>query len=181
VNGDQMVGWHLNKGWEQAGEFVTAPRLKKHLYRPDIIKRAFELADAEAAVREAGLSGFKLADLASHTSPGFRIVDAGDKTHADKSPVAVRLELGATNDPVTGFDVKVNGRQVTLREVRDIPQPMQAADLNIPLTLEKGENHIQISARNGVGEIVQDLRGIHITHSRVLRRWQHDRQARAIS
>jgi hypothetical protein len=158
VSGDRMVGWHLNKGWEQAGEFVTAARLKKHLYRPDIVKRAFELADADAAVREAGLSGFKLADLANRTPPEFRIVDPGDKTHADKSPVDVKIELGATNDPVIGFDVKVNGRQVTPRDVRDISQPTkdaEARDLNIPL--EKGENHIQVVARNGVGETIQDL------------------------
>ena len=158
LNGDQMVGWHLNKGWDQAGEFVTAARLKKHLYRPDIAKRAFELADSDAAVREAGLSGFKLADLANHTPPDFRIADPGDKTHADKSPVAVKLELSETNDPVTGFDVKVNGRQVTPRDVRDIDQPTKEAEtrtLNIPM--EKGENHVQVVARNGVGETVQDL------------------------
>jgi WD40 repeat protein len=158
VNGDQMVGWHLNEGWEQAGEFLTAARLKKHLYRPDIVKRAFELADSEEAVREAGLSGFKLADLANHAPPEFRIVDPGDKTHSDKSPVAVRLELGETNDPVTGFDIMVNGRQVTTRDVRDIPQPTKDAEtrtLNIPM--QKGENHIQVIARNGVGETAKDL------------------------
>jgi hypothetical protein len=158
VNGDQMVGWHLNRGWEKAGEFVTAARLRKHLYRPDIVTRAFELADSEAAVREAGLSGFKLADLASQQPPEFHIVDPADKTHADKSPVAVRIELSETNDPVTGFDIKVNGRQVTPRDVRDIAQPTKDAEtrtLNIPL--EKGENHIQVMAHNNVGQTVQDL------------------------
>jgi WD40 repeat protein len=168
VNGDQMVGWHLNKGWEQAGEFVTAARLKKHLYRPDIVKRAFELADADAAVREAGLSGFKLADLTSHTPPEFSIVDPGDNSHADKSPVAVRLELGATNDPVTGFDVKVNGRQVTPRDVRDIDLPTKDAEtrtLNIPM--QKGGNRIQVTAHNGVGETVKDL-VVYLDHEGVL-------------
>jgi len=158
VSGDHYVGWHLNKGWEQAGEFVTAARLKKHLYRPDIVKRAFELADAEQAVREAGLKGFKLADLANHTPPEFRIVEPSERAHADKSPVAVRIKLSETNDPVTGFDVKVNGRQVTPRDVRDVDQPARAAEtlaLNIPLV--KGENHIQVAARNSVGETVQDL------------------------
>jgi hypothetical protein len=158
LNGDQMVGWHLNKGWDQAAEFVTAARLKKHLYRPDIVKRAFELADADAAVREAGLFGFKLADLASHTPPEFRIVDPGNKTHADNSPVAVRLELGASDDPVTGFDLKVNGRQVTPRNVRDLPNPTKDAELlTINVPMEKGENHIQVTAHNSVGETVQDL------------------------
>jgi hypothetical protein len=67
VAGDQNIGWQLNKGWDQAGEFVTAAQLKKHFYHPDVIKRAFDLADPDAAVREAGLSGFKLADLTNHT------------------------------------------------------------------------------------------------------------------
>jgi WD40 repeat protein len=168
VNGDQMVGWHLNEGWDQAGEFVTAARLKKHLYRPDIVKRAFELADSEAAVREAGLSGFKLADLANHAPPEFRIVDPGDETHYDKSPVAVRLELGETNDPVTGLDIMVNGRQVTARDVRDIPQTTKDAQtrtLNIPM--QKGENHVRVVVRNGVGETVKDLL-VYLDHEGVL-------------
>ena len=158
VNGDQYVGWHINNGWDQAAEFVTAARLKKHLYRPDIVKRAFELADAEAAVREAGLSGFKLADLASRTPPELRIVDPNDKAHADKSPVGIKLQLSETNDPVTGLDIKVNGRQVTPRDVRDINRPTKSEDiltLNIPI--ERGENHIRVAARNDVGETAQDL------------------------
>jgi WD40 repeat protein len=157
VAGDQNIGWQLNTGWEQAGEFVTAAQLKKHFYRPDVIKRAFDLADADAAVREAGLSGFKLADLTNHTPPKFRIADPGDKSRAGRSPVPVKLELAATDDPVTGFDVTVNGRQVTPRAVRDLPltTESQIRALNIPL--EKGENHIQVTAHNTVGDSVQDL------------------------
>ena len=157
VAGDQNIGWQLNKGWEQAGEFVTAAQLKKHFYRPNVIKRAFDLANADAAVREAGLSGFKLADLTNHTPPKFRIADPGDKSHADRSLVAVKLELAASDDPVTGFDVTVNGRQVTPRAIRDLPLTAvsQIRALNIPL--QKGENHIQVTAHNKVGDSVQDL------------------------
>jgi hypothetical protein len=61
--GAELIGWHLNNGWEQAGDFVTAAQLKKSLNRPDIVKRAFELADAEQAVREAGLSTSDISDL----------------------------------------------------------------------------------------------------------------------
>ena len=157
VSGDQYIGWHLNKGWEQAGEFVTAARLKKHLYRPDIVKRAFELANAEQAIREAGLSSFKLADLIDHSLPEFRIADPGDKSRADKSPLAVRLELAASDDPVTSFDVKVNGRQVTPRTVRGLAPVTEdhARTVNIPL--EKGENKIQVTAHNKIGDSVREL------------------------
>ena len=58
---------------------------------------------------------------------------------------------------MTGFDVTVNGRQVTPRAVRDLPltTELQIRALNIPL--EKGENHIQVTAHNKVGDNVQDL------------------------
>jgi WD40 repeat protein len=157
VAGDQYIGWHLNKGWDQAAEFVTAARLKQHLYRPDIVKRAFELADAEEAVREAGLSGFKLADLTSHAPPEFHIIDPRQQSHADRSPVAIRLDLAATNDPVSGFDIKVNGRQVTPRDVRDVPAATVAHTQTLHVPLEKGENRIQVVARNAVGESIEEL------------------------
>jgi hypothetical protein len=131
--------------------------LKKHFYRPYVIKRAFDLADADAAVREAGLSGFKLADLSNHTPPEFRIADPGDKSRADRSPLSVKLELAATDDPVTGFDVTVNGRQVTPRAVRDLPLTTEAQIRALNIPLEKGENHIQVTAHNTVGDSVQDL------------------------
>ncbi len=157
VAGDQNIGWQLNKGWEQAGEFVTAAQLKKHFYRPNVVKRAFDLADAGAAVREAGLSGFKLADLTNHTPPKFRIADPGDKSRADRSLVPVKLELAANDDPVTGFDVTVNGRQVTPRAVRDLPLTTEAQIRALNIPLEKGENHIQVTAHNAVGDSVRDL------------------------
>ncbi len=169
VAGDRDIGWQLNKGWTHAPEFVTAARLKKHLYRPDIIKKAFDLADAGRAIREAGLSGFKLADLVNHAPPEFRIMNPGDKFHAVGSPVAVKIALDASADPVTGFDVTVNGRQVTPRALRDlpgIPEP-QVRTLNIPL--EKGANHIQVVAHNKVGESVRDV-VVYLDHEGVLNR-----------
>ena len=167
VGGDRDIGWQINKGWTHTPEFVTAARLKQHLYRPDIIKNAFEFADAGRAIRKAGLSGFKLADLVNHTPPEFNIVDPGNQAHAVLSPVAVRVKLAAASDPVTGFDVTVNGRQVTPRALRDlppVPEP-QMRTLNIPL--EKGANHIRVVAHNAVGETVRNLT-VFLDHNGVL-------------
>jgi hypothetical protein len=71
TKGDELIGWHLNNGWEQAGDFVTAARLKKNLHRPDVVKRAFELADAAEAAREAAAVPSDLAELirASRAAP----------------------------------------------------------------------------------------------------------------
>jgi len=109
-----------------------------------------------AAVRETGLSEFRLADLSRRAPPEFRIVDP--QTRTDRSPLAVHLEVAENEDPISGFDVKVNGRQVTPRAVRDLPRSGASAQqrtLSIPL--EKGDNRIQIVARNAVGESVNEL------------------------
>ena len=165
--GDQYIGWQLNKGWEHAGEFITAARLKKHLYRPDIVKRAFALASTEAAIKEAGLSGFKLADLTSHKPPEFHIDGPGDKSRVEASPLPIKLEFAANEDPLTGFDVKVNGRQVTPRAVRDIASTSAAKTSALNIPLEKGENHIQVTAHNAVGDSVRDM-VVYLDHEGVL-------------
>ena len=96
--GDQYIGWHLNKGWEQAGDFVTAARLKKaSLPARSRSSAPFEFANAESAVREAGLFGFKLADLSSRTPPGLRIVEPRGVMHAERSP----LPYGLNSRPET--------------------------------------------------------------------------------
>jgi WD40 repeat protein len=169
VAGDQNIGWHLNRGWNQASEFVTAARLKKHLYRPDIIKHAYEFGDSDKAIREAGLSGFKLADLIQHAPPAFNIVDPGENSRVDKSPITVKLDFAANEDPLTGFDVKVNGRQVTPRAVRDLPPLTQAQLRTLNIPLEKGDNHIQVTAHNSVGDSVHEL-VVHLDREGVLNR-----------
>ena len=60
---DKIVGWQINKGPDQAADYVGAEQLRQHLNRPDIVEKAIILASAEQAVREAPGTTFKLADL----------------------------------------------------------------------------------------------------------------------
>ena len=50
---DKIVGWQINKGPENAADYVGADQLRTHLNRPDIVEKAIILASAEQAVREA--------------------------------------------------------------------------------------------------------------------------------
>jgi WD40 repeat protein len=157
LSGDQYIGWHINKGWEQAGEFVTAAQLSKHFYRPDIVKRAFDLVDAKQAIREAGLLNFSLGDLTRRLPPRFRISNPKDKSHSDRSPITIQLDMSDSPDPVNSIDIKVNGRQVTPRAVRDLTPATQAQTRTVNVPLEKGENQIRVVASNDAGESAEDL------------------------
>ncbi len=93
---DKIVGWQINKGPEQAADYVGAEQLRQHLHRPDIVERAIILASAEQAVREApghvlqarrpaGAPGAALQDrlAAQRIDPARRPRDGDDRHRGD--------------------------------------------------------------------------------------------------
>ena len=62
VGGENLVGWHLNRAFNQSADFFSAGRFRDRLYRPDVIqkllaagdeKEAWRLAQADLAALEA--------------------------------------------------------------------------------------------------------------------------------
>lgn len=156
--GDRLIGWQINRGPDRAADFVTAAQLKKHFYRPDIINETIRLASAKAAIRRARGTRFDLADLLRRKPPQFSILSPRLDSRTRANPVTVKLQIAANDDPVTGYDVMVNGRQVTGRDVRGLANFTKAAhsrDLTVPLSA--GRNRITITARNAVGQFSREL------------------------
>ena len=98
-NGDKIVGWQINKGPDQAAEYVTASQLRNQFYRPDIVERAIVLGSAIQAVEEAGRTragSFQLSDLTTRPPPKLNVRPAagGQRDHAR----ARRHHAGAGRD-----------------------------------------------------------------------------------
>jgi hypothetical protein len=55
VGGDDLIGWHVNHGYDQAPDFYPASQFRDRFYRPDIIQRVLLTPglDVADAVREA--------------------------------------------------------------------------------------------------------------------------------
>ncbi len=79
VGGENLVGWHLNRAFNQSADFFSAGRFRDKLYRPDVIqkllasgdeKEAFRLAQADlAALEVANAEAAKPAIKASAPTP----------------------------------------------------------------------------------------------------------------
>ena len=65
ANGDQYVGWHVNKGPENSAEYYNARQFRKYLYRPDVIKNALDKGSSSLAVKEAGLEAVTVSELSN--------------------------------------------------------------------------------------------------------------------
>ncbi len=148
---DKIVGWQINRGAENAADYVTAEQLRKHLNRPDIVAKAIQLASAEEAVRTSYGTEFKLSDLLARPAPHLRILSpVADSAVNAAGSVAVKIALDATPDPVTRIRIQVNGRQLDdfLPESGPSFEPGEHS-FNVPLA--KGKNTVVVTALNEIG------------------------------
>jgi WD40 repeat protein len=51
--GEDLIGWHINRGWQQTADFFPASRFRERFNRPDIVQLVLETLDEDAAVKRA--------------------------------------------------------------------------------------------------------------------------------
>ena len=145
-NGDKIVGWQINKGPDQAAEYVTASQLRNQFYRPDIVERAIVLGSAIRALEESGRSragSFQLSDLSKRPPPKLNVLLPLERSETMRGRAAITLALAETkDDPVKDFDVFVNDAKVTAAAKR------QGGDVHFDVPLGNGSNRIRVVARS---------------------------------
>ncbi len=53
VGGEDLVGWHINRGMNQASDFYSVGRFRERFHRPEIIQAIVQTADEDEAIRRA--------------------------------------------------------------------------------------------------------------------------------
>ena len=53
AGGEDLIGWHVNRGWAQQADFFPASRFSARFNRPDIVQRVLKTRDEAEAVRQA--------------------------------------------------------------------------------------------------------------------------------
>ena len=154
---DKIVGWQINKGPDQAADYVGADQLRQHLNRPDIVEKAIILASADQAVREAPGTSFKLVDLLARPVPRLRIVSpsSGSTQRGGRATVAIAIE--ATPDPIRAIRVQVNGRQVQDLTPHTGSGGFGAGERLLDVPLAQGRNEVRITLTNAIGEKAETL------------------------
>lgn len=155
-DGDRHVGWHINQGQGKAARFVTAAQLKKHFYRPDIIKRALELNSALAAIAQAPNTEFSLQDLLLRTPPSFGLSSPQSRKASLDGLARINVIADENRDPIDGWDLIVNGRNVNVEKPK-----LQSRRLTFTVALKRGLNRIKVTARNAVGRTAHEVILIH--------------------
>lgn len=53
IGGENLVGWHVNRAFNQSADFFPVGRFRERFYRPDILQKVLAMGDEGAAVRQA--------------------------------------------------------------------------------------------------------------------------------
>lgn len=131
---DDLIGYRLNQGRDQAGEFVASGRLAKQFYRPDLIARrlAGDEAGIAAAVREVG-------DVRQVLTAGLRpeVTLLSDTTAESAGEYELKLKVQARSGGVGQVEIRINGAALEGRT-----SPPTGGMLSQRLSLAPGRNVI---------------------------------------
>ena len=159
LNGDRLIGWHINQGENKLALYYPAERFAGRFRKPRVvanylatggdIDEAIRLANLELPRRER-VEQTSSADLLALAPPMVMIAQPFEReftTHTAR--LTLKAEARSINqEPVTGIWVTVNGRRPGEGGTRSFPEGTRRARLQLALTLEPGENHIAVYAKN---------------------------------
>jgi hypothetical protein len=151
VNGDNLIGWHLNNGVDQTPDFYRAIQFERILYRPDVVREYFRsLGETDVRTILADASAFRIDDLRRLAPPQLEIGNLTVQS-AVRTPSARFTLTGVSKSlAMQDYTVFVNDIPVTPRGDRALPAGESRAfsrNLEVPLTSK--QNQIRVEAFNG--------------------------------
>lgn len=147
---DDLIGWHVNRGRDEAADFYPASRFRSQFYRPDVLEKVLEAVDEGEALRLANIEAGRKEQavrVQQVLPPVVTVLSPESGEAASGSPIVVKFSLRSPKDaPVTGLRVRVNGQSVDLAgarnlgvvsgETHEIAVPIPAADSEIMIFAE---------------------------------------------
>ena len=146
---EELLGYHLNRGKEREGEFISARQLREHFYQPGLISQRLD-ANGDALLAEAVQ---KLGDVrellagAKAPAPVVELLSEAQITTAGDVPVKVRIKdqgggIGRLIYRIDGieFEGRMAGIAADGTDSRTFTLPPQ-----------QGQREITVSATNARG------------------------------
>jgi len=148
---EELIGWHVNNGSDQAADFFPISRFRSTYYRPDVVAKVLETLDEPEAIKLANKESTKKVQEVPVTKilpPVVSILSPKDGSETSAKEVGVKFEVRSpSGEPVTNVRVLVDGRPIgrglTIKEIQK-DQGIQTARTPIP---EK-DTEISVIAEN---------------------------------
>ena len=117
VQGEDLIGWHVNRGPDQSADFFPASVFRDRYRRPDVVQRILYTRDEDKAVAEAdaarGIRTGSIPPLAKTLPPVVTILSPQDGLKFSRDRLTIRVEVRSPSGlPVVRVWPLVDGRSV---------------------------------------------------------------------
>ena len=153
---DELIGWHLNRGQDEAADFFPVSRFRARFHRPDVIDRVLDTLDEAEALKQAdtALNRREVPPLAlTQSLPPVVEVLSGNELTTAAPQVTLRVRARSAADaPVTGWRVRVNGQFVAAaRGATPVADPALADAREFAVDVPPQDSDVQVFAENRHG------------------------------
>jgi len=146
--GEELIGFHLNRGNDREAEFIAVGKFYNQFYRPDLIDAAFEGKDLAMHAKSIDINKLLSADT---LPPTVRLLTtSGPATGHD---TAIKAELCDNGGGIGDITLYLNGMPVTVskggRGLKAVSKAAAACSIfEHTITLADGTNEISLMAYN---------------------------------
>jgi WD40 repeat protein len=154
AGGEDLIGWHINNGRDQAGDFFPISRFRQQFYRPDVVAKVLETLDEKKAVKladtEAGRQTRETA-VVSVLPPVVTILSPQEGAAIATQEVTVKyLVRSPSGDRIESIEARVNGNPAKTEAGLNLPAAESTR--TVRLSLREKDNTIAVIAENRHGE-----------------------------
>ena len=135
---EDLIGWHVNRDWDHAPDFVPASRFHDQFNRPDIVKRVLGDLDEDKAIAEANrLAGVARAEeIAKQLPPVITVLPPAEGGTFATGSLTIRYTLRSPSGlPVSQVSALVDGRPLPGATTKGIVPVSASDDVEGTLTL----------------------------------------------
>jgi hypothetical protein len=114
--GEDLIGWHVNRGWEQPADFFPASRFHDRFNRPDVVQRVLTTRDEGKALEEADAAARRKPEtivrpVAERLPPVVTIVSPAPGSRFTGPEVTLDYTVRSPSGlPIDAVDVLIDGR-----------------------------------------------------------------------
>ena len=113
---EELIGWHVNNGSEEAADFFPISKFRRDYYRPDVVAKILETLDEGESIRLANEeSGRKKQEvtIAKILPPVVNILSPKDGSEISDKEIEIRFSIrNPSGEEATKAKVLVDGRPI---------------------------------------------------------------------
>jgi hypothetical protein len=154
---EELIGWHVNNGSEEAADFFPISRFRRDYYRPDVVAKARETLDEAAAINLANKESGKKAQevsVAKILPPVVTILSPKDGSETSSKEIEVQFETrNLSAEQATNVRVLVDGRPIGRgHKIKPVQKGQNIQATKIPIPEKDTEISIIAENRHGASE-----------------------------